>query len=82
MNLTRGALIHRNIGDQVLKAVQVRCRSTVAATACPHLMDETEVSEPQNKMKARPYSEVPGPKALPILGSFAGLILNHLKLKF
>lgn len=67
MNLTRG-LLKRNIGDQVFKTVS-RCRSTVAATACPHLLDETDVNEPQHPMKAKPYSEVPGPKPLPILGN-------------
>lgn len=41
-----------------------------AAAACPHLQNQTILSNATtNYETVRPYSEVPGPKPLPILGN-------------
>jgi cytochrome P450 len=67
MHLSRN-ILNKNVTYQLLNNVAIRSRSTVAATTCPHAMDET--SEHQNKlMGPKSYSNVPGPKPLPVLGN-------------
>lgn len=52
---------------------QVNSASPSVATACPHLVATADGSQHQpqnaNAVQARPYSEVPGPKPLPLLGN-------------
>lgn len=69
MQVTRSICCNKQLqlGRQLLK-----CYATEAATAsCPHLMGlDAQLSNESNKfMNAKPYSQVPGPKPLPIVGN-------------
>lgn len=70
MKSVRGVL-NKRIVDVVSKKCATSAQSVNATASCPHLIGlGAEVgSESGNFMSAKPYSEVPGPKALPLLGN-------------
>lgn len=77
MQSSRRILIYNQFHKSVFDII--RKRSTIAAAQCPYAHQETTYSENQivveRKSKSTtgttclPYSDVPGPKPIPILGN-------------
>lgn len=70
---------NKNHGNRVIiKSENTKHNSTATAAACPHLADlqgapsteqHHDVQHTEAWANARPYKEIPGPRALPILGN-------------
>lgn len=70
-----------NANRVIIKSENTKYNSTATAAACPHLADlqggsATATAEQHHEQQhseawanARPYKEIPGPRALPILGN-------------
>lgn len=75
MQVSQKLLIYNHFNKNVLRII--RERSTVAATVCPYAnpqsdaneIDVNRVSKTEVETKYLPYSQVPGPKPIPILGN-------------
>jgi hypothetical protein len=63
MNTTRQILV-REVNKLALTK---RLNSSSTASVCPHLVEET--ADDDRFLNAKPYSQVPGPKPIPILGN-------------
>lgn len=72
MHLSRSFVNSSRLAQKLLTSQIIKCQST-AATTCPHLIgdhqEENIVNDSDKFLNAKPYSEVPGPKPLPILGN-------------
>lgn len=72
MDLLRRSLSKVPLNQNHIASAFARCQST-APIACPHLADLPSgpifKTEPDKFANAKPYSQVPGPKPLPILGN-------------
>lgn len=73
MQVSQKLLIYNQFNKSVFRIF--RDRSTVAATVCPYA-NQQDANEFEVRPKAEvstknylPYSEVPGPKPIPILGN-------------
>ncbi len=66
MHLSRSLVNNTRLAQKLLS----RCQSTAAATTCPFDHQEENIlnNDSDKFLNAKPYSEVPGPKPLPILG--------------
>lgn len=80
LNNKLSPLINKNNASRVIiKSENSKFNSTATAAACPHLAElqgstttTTEHHEQQHSeawANAKPYNEIPGPRALPILGN-------------
>lgn len=69
-NLTASSQFNK----QLLKSIVSRY-STI--TSCPHLVEEAAGQAALKNSNAKPYSEVPGPKPMPILGNTWRLVLRY-----
>lgn len=73
MQTSQKLLIYNQFNKSIFRVI--RERSTVAATVCPYASqtDTNEVEIARNKnettTKYLPYSQVPGPRPLPIIGN-------------
>ncbi|PAV89566.1 hypothetical protein WR25_11054 [Diploscapter pachys] len=57
----------------------IRSLSSVAASQCP--VHQTSASTSEAKLKIRPFSEIPGPKEIPIFGSSHNIFKNDKKIQ-
>ena len=64
MNTTRQILVREVNKLGLIKKLN---STSAAASACPHLVEET--ADADRFLNAKPYSQVPGPKPIPILGN-------------
>ena len=74
MQTSQKLLIYNHFNKNVLRII--RERSTVAAAVCPYAnqsdANEFKVDRPKAEIAATkylPYTDVPGPKPIPILGN-------------
>lgn len=72
MQNSQKLLIHNQFNKSVFRII--RERSTVAATVCPYANQDANEFEVRPKAEVAtknylPYSQVPGPKPIPILGN-------------
>lgn len=73
MQTSQKLLIYNQFNKSIFRVI--RERSTVATTVCPYAVqtdtNEVDIARVKNETTAKylPYSQVPGPKPLPIIGN-------------
>jgi hypothetical protein len=73
MQTSQKLLIYNQFNKSIFRAI--RERSTVATTVCPYAVqtdsNDVELASVKNETTTKylPYSQVPGPKPLPIIGN-------------
>lgn len=82
MQTSQKLLIYNQFNKSIFRAI--RDRSTVAATVCPYAAptetNEIQIEKVKNETATNylPYSQVPGPRPLPIIGNtWRSVIINY-----
>lgn len=58
----------KEIRNQLIKH-KIVVSHYATTTTCPHILEATSDTAHEQFLNARPYSDVPGPKPIPLLGN-------------